>query len=266
MQRWRQCTGNAWQSSFRSGIPFIILTARAAAGNRNGTPMPHAAMAALEALADPARAAGMAEYHKVPRRYLGVAVPQIEPLVAAWRAELDLPGRVALARGLWDSNVHEARLAAAKLLTQARIRPDGAVWELFLSWVPDFDAWALADHACKVGERRVMADLARLDTVAGWTASPHLWTRRAALVVTLPLARLNHPRPDERAARDRVLGWAAACAGDRDWFIQKAVAWWLRDHSRHDAATVRAFLDGPGRALKPWAQREAGRHLPPHSP
>jgi 3-methyladenine DNA glycosylase AlkD len=223
------------------------------------------ALETLEALANPARAAEMAAYHKAPRRYLGIAVPDIEPLVASWRAALDLPGRVALAGALWASNVHEARLAAAKLLTQARIRPDDAVWALFLSWVPDFDAWALADHACKAGERRVMADLSRLDTVETWTASPHLWTRRAALVVTLPLARLNHRKHHETAARDRVLGWAAGYTDDGDWFIQKAVAWWLRDHARHDPDAVRAFLDGPGQGLKPWARKEAGKHLARHS-
>ncbi len=226
---------------------------------------PAEAIAALEGRADTARAAEMAAYHKAPRRYLGIAVPEIEPLVAEWRALLDLSGRVALARGLWESDIHEARLAAAKLLTQARIRPDDEVWDLFLSWVPTFDAWAIADHACKAGERRVMADLARLDVVEEWTGSAHLWTRRAALVVTLPLARLNHPKPAERAARDRVLGWAAAYVADRDWFIQKAVAWWLRDHSKHDAGAVRDFLAGPGQDLKPWARKEAGKHLAAHS-
>ena len=40
---------------------------------------------------------------------------------------------VALAAGLWDSDIHEARVAAAKLLTQARIRPDDAVWDVLAS-------------------------------------------------------------------------------------------------------------------------------------
>lgn len=223
---------------------------------------PEQALAALAARGDAERAAAAAAYHKAPRRYLGVPVPQIGELVEAWRAGASVDDRVALAAGLWASDVHEARVAAAKLVTQARIRPDGAVWDLFLSWVPDFDAWAIADHACAAGQRRVMADLSRLDTVQGWTESPHMWTRRAALVVTLPLARGNFPRPAERAARERVLGWAAAYAGDRDWFIQKAVAWWLRDLSKHDAPRVRAWLSDHGARLKPWAAREAARHLP----
>ena len=169
---------------------------------------------------------------------------------------------MALAHGLWASDVHEARIAAAKLLTQARIREDEPlVWAEFLAWVPDFDAWAIADHACKAGERRLVADPSRLDLVEGWTRDPNMWVRRAALVATLPWSRLTHPSADERAARERILGWAAALVPDRDWFIQKAVAWWLRSLSIHDPARVRAFVDGPGRDLKPFARREALRRL-----
>lgn len=220
------------------------------------------ALAALETRADAGKAAAMAAYHKVARRYLGVPVPQIEALVDAWRDGASVEDRVTLATALWASDVHEARVAAAKLVTQARIRPDAAVWDLFLSWVPGFDAWAIADHACAAGQRRVMADLSRLDTVERFTTSAHLWTRRAALVVTLPLARGNFPRPAELAARERVLGWAAGYADDRDWFMQKAVAWWLRDLSKHDAGRVRGWMADHGARLKPWAAKEATRHLP----
>ena len=88
---------------------------------------------------------------------------------------------------------------------------------------------------------------------------PH---RRAALVATLPWAKLTHPRPEELAARERILAWAAGYVADRDWFIQKAVAWWLRSLSLHDPDRVRAFLAGPGRELKAFARKDAARRLP----
>jgi 3-methyladenine DNA glycosylase AlkD len=220
-------------------------------------------LADLEALANPSRATEMLAYHKVPRRYLGIPVPDIEALTDQWRADLSLDDRIALASSLWDTDIHEARVAAAKLLTQARIRPDEAAWALIQSWVPTFDAWAIADHASIAGQKRLVADPARLDTVEGWTRSPHLWTRRAALVMTLPWTKQNHPKPAEEAARDRILGWCASYADDRDWFIQKAVAWWVRDLSRHDAPRASAFLDTHGSRLKPFARTEAGRHLSP---
>ena len=219
------------------------------------------ALAELETLGDAERGAQSAAYHKAQRRYLGVTVPQIIALADGWRAGLDIPGRVALARGLWDTDIHEARIAAAKLLTQARMTPDAEVWALIASWVPDFDGWAVADHACDAGARRLLANPGRLDEVESWTTSPQMWTRRAALVTTLPWAKQNNPKPQDLAIRDRVLGWCVTYAEDKDWFIQKAVAWWLRDLSKHDPARSRAWLNTHGMRLKPWAQMEAARHL-----
>jgi 3-methyladenine DNA glycosylase AlkD len=221
-----------------------------------------AALAELEALADPVNAVAVAAYHKVPRRYLGVSVPQVETLVAKWRAEASLADRIAIAAALWETDIHEARVAAAKLLTQARLRPsDDVAWALICTWVPTFDAWAIADHVCIAAQKRISADPSRLDDVEGWTQSENMWTRRAALVATLPFAKLNHPKPHEIEARDRILDWAAAYTQDRDWFIQKAVAWWVRDLSKHDAPRAKAFLAEHGHLLKPFARKEAAKYL-----
>ena len=54
----------------------------------------------LRALADPEKAAEMAAYHKAARVYLGVPVPVIDEMAREWRAGLDVPGRVDLARRL----------------------------------------------------------------------------------------------------------------------------------------------------------------------
>ena len=59
----------------------------------------------------------------------------------------------------------------------------------------------------------------------------------------------------------QVLGWAAGMVDDREWFIQKAIAWWLRDLSKHDPDRVRAFLDSHGPRLKPFVRKEAATYL-----
>lgn len=205
----------------------------------------------------------MSAYHKAPRPYLGVANGQIYDAVAQWREACSLDERLTLAIELWDTNIHEARVAAAKLLVQARIRPDDTAWALIASWVPQFDAWAIADHACSAGSRRLIADPSRLDVVETWTTSDHMWTKRAALVMTLPWTKMNNPKPEDLAARERILGWAGAYTTDHAPFIQKAVSWWLRELGRHDAPRVWAFLDEHGAAMKPSALKDASRKLPP---
>ena len=219
------------------------------------------ALAQLHALANPEQAAEALAYHKTQRPYLGLRVPQIDTLATQWRADLSLPDRVQLASDLWDTNIHDARVAAAKLLTQARITPDQPVWDLICTWVPDFDAWALADHASSAAQKRITADPSRIDEVEAWLQSENMWTRRAALVATLPFTKQNFPKPAELAIRDRVLGWAAVMCDDRDWFIQKAVAGWLRDLSKHDPARTESFLDQHGDRMKPFARKEAAQYL-----
>ncbi|MBI1217667.1 MAG: DNA alkylation repair protein [Rhodobacteraceae bacterium] len=222
---------------------------------------PADALDQLRAAGDPARAVGAAAYHKAPRVYLGVTVPVITEMAKGWRDTLDVEARVALAAALWASDIHEAKVAAAKLLTQARLRPDDAAWALIASWAPGFDGWATADQACDAGGRRLVADPGRIDEVETWTTHPNMWTRRAALVITLPWTKLAFPKPEDEAIRTRVLGWAAAYVADRDWFIQKAVAWWLRDLSKHAPDRTAAFLAAHGHAMKPFARKEAGKYL-----
>lgn len=202
----------------------------------------------------------MAAYHKSTRRFWGVANPVLDDFAKTWRRDLELDDRLALADALWASDIHEGRVLAAKLLTQARIRPDDTgAWALIQKWLPDFDGWAIADHVCMAGQRRLNWDPSRLDQVEVWTTSDHMWTRRAALVITLPWCKQRHPKPEELAARERILGWAAGYVTDHDWFIQKSIGWWLRDLSKRDPDRVRAFLADHGAAMKPFARKEAAR-------
>ena len=224
------------------------------------------ALSALRAAGDADRAKGMADYHKVPREYLGVPNPVTNDLTKAWRADMDLQARVDLADKLWQTDIFEARLAAAKLLTQARIKPDQAAWDLIVSWVPDFDSWAIADHAMMAGQKRLVAAPSRIATVETWTKAQHHWTRRAAMVITLPYAKQNHPKPDELAIRIKVLEWAAAYVHDPEWFIQKSVAWWLRDLSKHDPERVSYFLTNHAKVMKPFARKEAAKYLKQDAP
>ncbi|MEM7270378.1 MAG: DNA alkylation repair protein [Pseudomonadota bacterium] len=224
---------------------------------------PEAALAELRAAGNAEDAAGSAAYHKSKREHLGVRNPVVDEMTKRWRAEigLDLETRLALAKGLWDSDIHEARVAAAKLLTQARIKGDEPVWRLICDWVPQFDAWAIADHAAGAGARRISADFSRLDEVEGWTTHENFWVRRAALVFTLPFAKPRHPKPEELRARERILGWAAGYVVDREWFIQKAIAWWLRDLSKRDPGRVAAFMEVHGPEMKAFARKEACKYL-----
>lgn len=222
------------------------------------------AIQALRAHADPEKAAGMASYHKAEREYLGLPNAITGDLATQWRKEAPTPESLtALAQGLWETDIFEARIAAAKLFLQARMRPDDTLaWDWITFVVPQLDSWAIADAVAQGGQKRLIQDPTRLDLLEEWTQSEHMWTRRAAFVFTLPFLKSRHPNATEQSTRARVLGWAEALATDPEWFIQKAIAWWLRDLSKRDQDAARLWLETHGDRLKPFAAKEAARYLP----
>lgn len=159
---------------------------------------PEAAVDALRAHADADRAAQMRAYHKTDRPYLGLSNEITGALATDWRKGCDPDDLITLAKGLWDSNIFEARVAAGKLFIQARMRPDDeAAWDCITGWLHEFDSWAIADAVAQGGQKRLMQDPTRLDEVETWVRSDHLWTRRAALVFCLPFTKSRHPNQVE---------------------------------------------------------------------
>ena len=222
------------------------------------------AIAMLQTHQVPGKDAEMRAYYKVDRAYWGVGNPILDDQARLWRQELPLEDRLQLASDLWSSNAYEARICASKLLTQARIRPeDSSAWALIKSWIPDLDSLGISDHLCLAGQRRLVSDTSRIQEVESWTLSPHMWTRRAALMITLPWAKYRNPTPDNWAIREQVLGWIATYADDRDTLIQKSVAWWLYELSRKDPESVRVFMTKHGHKLRNFARKDASRLLLP---
>ena len=97
---------------------------------------PQSAIEALNAHSDEAEALKMRGYHKVARPYLGVPEPVIETLCKEWRAACSLEERIEVGAALWDSNAGEGSMAAARLMTQARIRTEETeARDIIKSWV-----------------------------------------------------------------------------------------------------------------------------------
>jgi 3-methyladenine DNA glycosylase AlkD len=210
--------------------------------------------ASLRAFADPARAEKEKSYQKSKWEHWGVPLPKMDVAIRATIADLDSRASLALAERLWGEPVWDLKIVAGRILARPRIAPDAQVWAFVTERMADLDGWATADNLAGVGSRCLIAEPRRLDVVETWVDSPHLWTRRAALVFTLPWTK---------AGRDpeRMLAWAARLAEDREWFIQKAVGWWLRELSKRDPERVRRFLADHSAALKRVARREATKYL-----
>jgi len=211
-------------------------------------------IAALRAHADPERAAKDRIYHKSSWLHWGVTAPQME---AAIRETLDgaAPNMLMqISRDLWPEPVWDLRIVAARILARKSVPPNERLWAFVTERMGDLDAWAVADTMADAASRCLIADPRRLDIVESWVESPHLWSRRASLVFTLPWTRSGRDP-------ERMLDWARRLRRDPEWFIQKAIGWWLRELGKRDPDRVRRFLAEHGAGLKGFAHREAEKYL-----
>jgi 3-methyladenine DNA glycosylase AlkD len=224
--------------------------------------MSHTPLASIEALliqalrarADPKRAEWEKAYQKSGWEHWGVALPGMDAAIKETLGGLKQDEALELCRRLWREPVWDLKIVAGRILARKAIEPDEKVWRFVSERLADLDGWAVADNLAMAGSRCLIAEPGRLDAVEAWTDSPHLWTRRAALVFTLPWTK-------EKRDPERMLGWAARLAEDRQWFIQKAVGWWLRELSKHDPKRVRRFLKEHGPKLTGVARREAAKYF-----
>lgn len=211
---------------------------------------------AMKAHADPERAAFDVRYHKSSRIHWGVKTPLNDKVCKSFARRLSQQEIIDLAQRLWSSGVWDLMIAAARLLAHRRVEPTPQLWQVIQSSMEDLDGWAVEDNLARAAWKCLLENPGWLDDVEDWTTHRDFWVRRAALIFTLPWAKTPGKDPE------RMLGWAEEYAHDPEWFIQKAIGWWLRTLGARDPARVVEFLNKNWQALRPVARKEGSRRLP----
>ena len=159
---------------------------------------------------------------------------------------------------LWrQAKYREQRYAAIEL----------AVHRPFLRWL-DMDSLPLLDELIVDGawwdyvDRIAPAGLGHVLSIApkpmsatmrGWARDENIWRRRAALLCQLGLKEATDPA--------LLYDCIAACMGHREFFVQKAMGWALRDYGRTDPDEVRRYVATNSSALSNLTRREALKNL-----
>jgi 3-methyladenine DNA glycosylase AlkD len=215
-----------------------------------------AAIAALEPLADPDRAAEMQAYMKDVAPFLGVQTPaRRTALRAAW-AQLPPPtsdelGRAA--RHLMAQPWRELHYAAADLIDRRSRDADDAFVESHVTDLLTTTPWW--DTVDALGTAAVSPLCRRADHLAtmwAWNSSGDRWLVRASI---------QHQRGWKGDTDvDLVLALCTPHTADREFFVAKAIGWALRDLAWIDRCAVERFLDAHPE-LGTVTTREARRGL-----
>ncbi len=204
-------------------------------------PAAAAAVAALDALADPQVAQQRASFFQTGPgqyaegdRFIGVTVPALRRL---HREHRGLP--LEALHDLLSSAIHEHRLLATVDYAWSYPRADAGrraeLYAHYLAHTHRINNWDLVDTSAEhvVGAHLDVVGSGILDELASSTL---LWERRIAMLATFH--RIKRGEPDD------ALHIAGVLLHDPEPLMHKAVGWMLREvGKRVDEALLLAFLD-----------------------
>lgn len=200
-----------------------------------------ALIAHLRSLRNEANIAGQRRFGITPAgEHLGIAIPVLRKLARAHR------NNHALARQLWRSGIHEARILAAYVdLPKQVSRRQMEVW------ASQFDSWDLCDQVC--GNLFDRTDHA-VEMAVAWTRSQSQFKKRAGFSLMAALAVHRKELPDSLFRK--FIPLIVREADDDRNFVRKAVNWALRQIGKRNR-TLRADALRAARALKEGKSRSA---------
>lgn len=174
----------------------------------------------LESLSNPESVAGMARYGINPAKAYGVSIPNLRAVARRTGKNHEL------ARLLWDTGIHEARILAGMIEDHSALTD-----EQMERWAADFNSWDLCDQCCNNLFRKVTC---AHDKAVAWMSRPEEFVKRAGFVLAACLAVHDKKASDEQFARFLTL--IERESGDGRNFVKKAVNWALRQIGKRNLA------------------------------
>lgn len=208
---------------------------------------------ALAPLAQPARAPAMRAYMRGQFDFLGIATPARRQGARALLLRLKGSGAdilLAHAAALWQLPEREYQYVALDLLTMHWKELGRENLPALLALARQKPWWDSVDAMAGVVGKVLRP---RHDGMDQALRHPDLWLRRIAM-----LHQLGWRGQTDSA---RLFEYALALCGEREFFIQKAIGWALRDYARHAPEAVQDFLQRQRGRLAPLSLREAAKHL-----
>jgi len=212
--------------------------------------------ASFEHNADPVQAAPMKKYMRDQFEYLGIKSPSFKVLMQEFIATNGTPSITDLdviLRDLWSLPQREFQYVATSFLGRsekdlpARFIKTIEYLLITKSWWDTVDT--ISGGTLGVHFRR-FPDV-REKHLAKWRASDNFWLRRATI-----LFQLNYRKETDF---DLLCDIIRENLGSKEFFINKAIGWSLRQYARVDPKAVRKFVKST--PLHPLSRREAMKHL-----
>jgi 3-methyladenine DNA glycosylase AlkD len=210
----------------------------------------------FEQNADPVQAAPMKKYMRDQFEYLGIKSPQFKILMKEHIAAHGLPSVEELdevARELWGLPHREFQYAANSLIGRIEKKLPKGFAPTFEHLITHKSWWDTVDTLAggPVGVHFQRFPDVREKYLAGWRKSNDFWLRRTCI-----LFQLNYKKETDFGLLSEII---RENLGSKEFFINKAIGWALRQYARTDPRAVKKFVKATD--LHPLSRREAMKHL-----
>jgi 3-methyladenine DNA glycosylase AlkD len=161
---------------------------------------------------------------------------------------------------LWRFRVFDVRRAATEAMLQflKRGMPEQEALPLIDVWLEDIDTWALTDPLGWCLSKLLITNPELKETLKEWGNSDNIWRRRMSILPYVDLC-LKGQYSKEYAAW--ILEAITPHISDKEFYIQRAVGWALRQLSYHEPELVRSFIEQHKSQMTRLVIREGSRKL-----
>lgn len=210
----------------------------------------------FEQHADPVQAAPMKKYMRDQFEYLGIKSPQHKELMKEFIATNGLPPINELdviLRDLWSLPQREFQYAATGFLGRSEKQLPSNFIKTIEYMVVTKSWWDTVDTISggPLGVHFKRFSDVKEKYLARWRKSDNFWLKRACI-----LFQLNYKKETDFSLLCDII---CENLDSKEFFINKAIGWSLRQYARTDPRAVKRFVKAT--ALHPLSRREAMKHL-----
>lgn len=210
----------------------------------------------MEPYRDGDKAQPMAKYMKNNFPFLGIKTPERRQIFRAIIKENELPPLELMQQEVWalfELDEREYHYIAIELL--AKFKKQLTIGDLVFcqklieknSWWDSVDAIAPS----------IVGDIVKMNRAEGeavmveWAKSANMWTNRASI--------LHQLKYKKETNEELLFATIIRHAASKEFFIQKAIGWVLREYAKTNPEVVRQFVHN--NELAALSKREALKHI-----
>ena len=211
---------------------------------------------AFEANIDDEAAIGMKAYMKDQFEFLGIKKPVRGELEKAYRIpyrELSGDEWPVVVQQLWKQPFREYQYAAIELMRLRAKELDASHLPLLEEMISKKSWWDSVDAIATnlVGELLKKHPELRMGVVEKWTGTGNFWFQRTCIIFQMKYGA--------KTDKKLLFELCTRYAGEKEFFLRKAIGWALRQYSKYDPESVRKYVNK--QPLSGLSLREASKYL-----